>query len=199
MPFWSGCTSISSGWKGPLTGSAVIPVRASNATPAAISPALCAIMLFLVWLAGDPASESSASAASGCRLRGAVPVLLLTETSSRHPLQALGSPLLASWLKSRNDATAVQPRNIDFGLPAICRELNSGLDVTASFASQVMPRPMPLYELGWWAVVKWLAVEKRLRLLIRQLLCKDSSLIRGQRGWTRCAAATSKQRKCERD
>src|ERR1017187_10184629 len=123
----------------------------------------------------------------------------MTETSSRNPPQALRWPLLASWLKSRDDATTIQPRNIDVGLPAICRELNSGLDVPASFASQVVPRPMPLYELGWRAVVKWLAVEKRLRLLIRRLLCKDSSLIRGQRGWTRCAAATSKQRKRERD
>jgi hypothetical protein len=54
-----------------------------------------------------------------------------------------------------------------------------------------------LNELRGRTVAKWLAVEKRLRLLVRQLLGKGSSLISRQRGGAWCGAAASEQRQYE--
>jgi hypothetical protein len=68
-----------------------------------------------------------------------------------------------------------------------------GLDIPASLASQVVPGPVSLNELRGRAVAKWLAVEKRFRLLVRQLLGKGSSLISRQRGGARYDAAASEQ------
>jgi hypothetical protein len=63
--------------------------------------------------------------------------------------------------------------------------------------SPIPPDPPPLDKSGWWAFTKRLAVEKRLRLLVRQLLRKGSSLISRQRSKERFGAAASKKRQRE--
>jgi hypothetical protein len=56
---------------------------------------------------------------------------------------------------------------------------------------------MSLDNLRRRAAAKRLAVEKRSRLLIRQLLCKAPSLISRQTGGVRCGAAATNQRECD--
>ena len=48
-----------------------------------------------------------------------------------------------------------------------------------------------------WAIAKWLALEKRLRLPVSQLLGKGAGLISRQRSSARRGAAASEQRQCE--
>ena len=97
------------------------------------------------------------------------------------------------------EGVTVQLRDADAGLCTVGCKLNGGIDVSSSLASKGVPGPMSLDELRRRAVAKWLAVEKRLRPLVRQLLRKGSSLISRQRGGTRCGASASEQRKCEKD
>ena len=87
------------------------------------------------------------------------------------------------------------PRHV--GLCTVDCKLNGGLDVAGSLTSKIMPGPMPLDEMRRWAGAKWLAVEQRLRLLVRKPLCQNSSLISRQRSGPRCGAAASEQRQCK--
>ena len=93
----------------------------------------------------------------------------------------------------------VQLRDADAGLCTVGFKLNGGIDVSCSLGSKGVPSPMSLDELGRRAIEKWLALEERLRLLVRQLLRQGSSLVSRQRGGTRCGASASEQRKCEKD
>ncbi len=56
-------------------------------------------------------------------------------------------------------------------------KLNGGLVVAGSLAAHIVPDPRSLDQPRQRAVAKWLAIEKRLRLLIRQLLRKGSNKV----------------------
>ena len=91
----------------------------------------------------------------------------------------------------------LQLQDADVRVRTVHGKLNGGLDVAAAVASQVVPDPMSLNELRRWAIAKWLALEKRLRLPVRQLLGQGAGLISRQRCGVGRGAAASEQRQYE--